>query len=80
MLPWERNPYKGKINAEISHLIPLPAPVQSDYDHGGIDQISITVEGKVCVLPRHVQHVPVKRDIDSLFNYLTFKIMILTIP
>lgn len=44
-----------------SYLIPLSPTVQSDYNHGRVDQISITVEGKVCVLPRHVQHMPVKR-------------------
>lgn len=42
------------------YLIPLPLPIQSDDDHGGIHQVAVAVEGQVSVVPRHIQHVPVR--------------------
>lgn len=41
-------------------LVPLTLPVQSDDDHGWVDQVAVTVEGEVVVFPAHIQHVPAR--------------------
>ena len=45
-----------------TNLVPLPLSVQSDDDHGGVDQVSIAVEREVVVLPAHAQHVSEIRE------------------